>query len=215
MKNATLPSQDKVAAAWQAFSQAEQLTEHQIEQFKIYLQELERWNATTNITTIASEHNILAYHFQDSLALDKFVTFSGTEVVCDVGSGGGFPGIPLKIKYPSMKVILLEVNNKKVEFLKHIIATLGLQDIDVCDYDWRTFLRKAPYPRIDFFVARASLKPELLIKLFQPGYAYCKATLVYWASKEWEQEAPETPFIFKDELYKVGQKSRRLIFMKK
>ena len=215
MSDSKIKPDTKIAHAWQVFRTAENLTDEQKEQFAIYLRELERWNATTNITAIASEPNILSYHFQDSLAVGHFVPFTGTETICDVGSGGGFPGIPLKIKYPDMHVILLEVSNKKIAFLEHIIATLGLQGIEVCDYDWRTFLRKAPLPKIDYFMARASLKPDMLVKLFQPGYPYNSATLVYWASKEWEMQEVEKPYVFRQETYKTGLKHRRLIFMKK
>ncbi len=214
MKDAQTTVDAKVAQAWQAFRDAEHLTDEQVKQFELYLHELERWNEMTNITTIASEPNILAYHFQDSLAVGTFIPLSA-QTICDVGSGGGFPGIPLKIKYPDLSVILLEVNTKKIAFLEHIIGLLGLQNIEVCDYDWRSFLRKAPYPNIDFFMARASLKPDVLVKLFQPGYAHNKATLIYWASKEWEAATPELPYITRQETYKVGQKSRKLVFMEK
>jgi 16S rRNA (guanine527-N7)-methyltransferase len=214
VKQVELGAKDtKISAAWQAFAKHEELSEFQVGQFAIYLKELVRWNETTNITTIASEANILAYHFQDSLAVSHFISFTGTETICDVGSGGGFPGIPLKIKYPEMRVILLEVNNKKIAFLQQVIATLGLTGIEICDYDWRTLLRKAPYDHIDYFMARASLKPDELIRLFQPGYKYNKATLVYWAAKEWHKGPVEAPYIFKQEAYKTGQKQRKLVFM--
>jgi 16S rRNA (guanine527-N7)-methyltransferase len=205
----------KIEQAWQRFREQEQLTDHQVQLFSRYMQELVSFNEQTNITTIASEHNIMSYHFQDSLALGHYIDLASVTAVCDVGSGGGFPGIPLKIKYPHLSVVLLEVNTKKIEFLKLVIAALKLEGIEVCSYDWRTLLRKAPYPSIDYFLARASLKPEELVRLFQPGYRYNGAHLVYWASREWQAGLVEKPYIYREESYKTGLKQRRLIFMRK
>lgn len=212
----TLETSDpKSMQAWQSFVHVNNLTEHQATQFKVYLQELLGWNEKINLTSIETIKGALDYHFQDSLMLGQFVALSGNTTLCDVGSGGGFPGIPLKIKYPETRVILLEVNSKKIAFLEHIITLLELRDIEVCSYDWRSFLRKGLYPDIAYFCARASLKPEDLSKLFQPGYVNKNATLVYWAAKDWEPVGPEIPYIYRQEGYKTGSKSRKLVFMKK
>ncbi len=205
---------DKSLQAWQSFIQEHNLTPEQTEHFKVYLQELLSWNEKFNLTSIETIKGALDYHFTDSLMLGRFVALD-SQTIADVGSGGGFPGIPLKIKYPNLRVILLEVNNKKVTFLEHIIKLLGLQNIEVCSYDWRSFLRKGEHPTIAYFCARASLKPQDLSKLFQPGYVNKNATLVYWAARDWEPEGEEKPYIFREENYKTGSKSRKLIFMKK
>ncbi len=196
--------------AWSQFVQREQLSIEQQDLFASYLSLLLEWNDKMNLTRITSIEDVIAYHFQDSLRLGDFLDFTHIKSMCDVGSGAGFPGIALKIKYPHLTVTLLEVNAKKVSFLRHVIDVLHLASITVSDYDWRTFLRVAPTP-IDLFCARASLQPDELIRVFKPTCAYTHATLVYWASAQWHVEAPEQPFLTADHTYIVGDKTRRYI----
>ncbi len=114
------------------------------------------WNEKTNITRITSLADILEYHYRDALHLDRFIDMQQIKTICDIGTGGGIPGIPLKIKYPHLHVVLIEVNGKKIAFLRDLIETLGLKNVEIVDLDWRTFLRQTNMP-IDLFVARASL----------------------------------------------------------
>jgi len=203
----------KTRSAWRLFVKKEQLTEKQAQQFRTYLDLLVSWNEKKNLTAITQESAILTDHFQDSLRVGNFVDFEPGQTICDVGSGAGFPGIPLAIKYPDLKVILLEVHQKKCNFLLAVINHLDLENCQVNDLDWRTFLRKSPYP-VDFFFARASLKVDELMRVFKPIYAYNKSQLVYWASKYWELDTKEEPYFNKEEHYMSGNKSRRLIFFK-
>jgi 16S rRNA (guanine(527)-N(7))-methyltransferase RsmG len=203
----------KIYQAWHQFVSQEQLTVAQAQAFEQYTLLLLAWNDIMNITTITDIPILLKDHFQDSLRLAQFLPLTDRDWFCDVGSGGGFPGIPLKIMYPDVPMVLLEVNNKKARFLNTVIETLGLKGIEVCTLDWRTFIRKAPYP-ITVFVARASLRPDELIRIFKPGCAYKHAQLVYWASKNWELGTKEVPFLEKEERYDIGNKHRRLLFFK-
>jgi len=201
----------KDAQVWQSFVKKEALTPEQAEKFEQYLSHLIEWNKKSNLTSITTVSDILAYHFQDSLRIADFIDFKPGQTLCDVGSGGGFPGIPLKIRYPEVRVILIEVNNKKINFLETMISTLGLENIEVCPLDWRAFLRDAPYP-VDYFFARASLRPDELTRMFKPGCAYKGATLVYWASQQWVLDDKEAVYYRKQEEYQVGNKKRRYIF---
>lgn len=203
----------KISQAWNAFVDQEQLTVAQAHAFEQYAHLLLAWNDVMNITTITDIPVLLRDHFQDSLRFGDHVSLTANDWVCDVGTGGGFPGIPLKIMHPDVHMILLEVNHKKVQFLNTVIATLGLEGIEVCTFDWRTFVRKAPYP-ITLFVARASLRPDELVRIFKPGSAYKHADLVYWASRNWELGDKEAPFFAKEEQYDLDDKHRRLIFFK-
>ena len=151
--------------------------------------------------------DILKLHFQDSMRITQFIDFSAIKSVCDVGSGGGFPGIPLAILLPEIKITLLEVNNKKVTFLQTVIDELELTNCNVNTLDWRTFLRQAP-SAIDLFCARASLKPDELIRIFSPSCAYKDAQLVYWASKNWKPEGNQNKFLRALQSYTVDDQHR-------
>jgi 16S rRNA (guanine527-N7)-methyltransferase len=132
--------------------------------------------------------------------------------IADVGSGGGFPGLPLKIKFPHLSVVLIEVNHKKVEFLETIVRKLKLDNVTISDLDWRTFLRTTSFP-IDLFVSRASLHTDELVRLFKPGCIYNSSRLVYWASQEWEAGKKEIPYVKSEYSYTLGMKKRKYVLL--
>ncbi|MFH1975554.1 MAG: 16S rRNA (guanine(527)-N(7))-methyltransferase RsmG [Pseudomonadota bacterium] len=96
--------------------------------FSIHAGELIKWNSKTNLTSITDPFEVAVKHFLDSLAPARIIP-PGSSML-DMGSGGGFPGIPLKIILPSLSVSLVDSSRKKVSFLKHIIRTLGLEGIN-------------------------------------------------------------------------------------
>ena len=122
----------------------------------------------------------MQYHFIDSLIVANYIDLTTIKSIADVGTGGGFPGIPLKILYPHLSMTLIEVTEKKIRFLENVVAQLGLSSVEIVNLDWRTFLRKTSSP-IDLFVSRASLHSDELLKMFKPSCVYKQATLVYWA----------------------------------
>lgn len=206
------PTSDvQTLAMWRNFVSEYKLSSVQSEQFATYLKLLQQHNELINLTSITDTDNIIASHFQDSLAISKFIDFNKLTMISDVGTGGGFPGIPLKIVFPHLKVILIEVTKKKIEFLNHVIDTLELEDIQVQDIDWRTFIRKTDYP-VDLFVSRASLHTDELMRMFKQNCVYKTRQLVYWASKEWQLRAVEKPYFVKEVSYSIKQKMRRFIF---
>jgi len=204
-------SDKRIRHAWETFIVSEQLHEKQINQFEQYLSLLLEWNKIVNLTAITDIVEIIRYHFQDSLQAAKEVDFSTIRSIVDVGSGAGLPGIPLKIRYPHLFVLLIEVNRKKIAFLDAVIESLKIKSIEVYPLDWRTFLRKTAY-NVDIVCARASLKPEELIRMFKPSSPYKKATLLYWASEQWMPGQKEQPLVEKEILYTIGNKERKLIF---
>jgi 16S rRNA (guanine527-N7)-methyltransferase len=199
---------------WDSFAHNYKLSPQQLDQFKRYYLLLTTWNKRINLTTITDYAEVIAYHFEDALKLGDFIDFSQHKMLLDVGTGGGIPGIPLKIKYPHLKVILIEVVQKKVDFLELVIKELGLENIEVSLLDWRTFLRKTDHPA-DIVCARASLRPDELVRMFKPASACKDALLVYWAANDWQVPEAEQKFFMKKEHYAVGDKLRNYIFFEK
>ena len=109
------------------------LTEAQARQFARFYVELARWNERVNLTAITAWEAVQSRHFLDSLtaaqALPSEMLRSGAFI--DVGSGGGFPGIPMKLVFPDMRGMLLDATMKKISFLMHVCEALELQDISV------------------------------------------------------------------------------------
>ena len=174
---------------------------------------LEAWNKKINLTRITGLNNVIPYHFCDSLHVDGSIDFSTISGIADVGAGAGFPGLPLKIKYPHIFSVLIEVNHKKIQFLQAVIDELNLTNIEVYPYDWRTFLRTTDYP-LDFVCARASLHMDELLRMFKPASSYKTAQLVYWASDAWQAGEHEKRYLIRSESYEVGNRKRKYAFFK-
>lgn len=123
-------------------------SEDKIDKFIFYLQELKRWNKAYSLTSIEDEREIIVKHFIDSLFYLSFI--SQKAVVADVGSGAGFPGVPLAIANPELTVILIEPSWKKVAFLKNLKIKLKLNNIEILQAKAEEIHRK-----FDIVVSRA------------------------------------------------------------
>ena len=200
---------DKV---WPEFIDLYNPTDEQLEQFKRYAAYLLERNEQFNLTAVQDLSGVVRSHFEDSLAVSKFLDLKAITTVADIGSGAGFPGLPLKIMFPHLKVILIEVTRKKQEFLADVVRMLGFTDVTICGLDWRTFVKKADQT-VDLFVTRAALDELELTRIFRPACVYNKAILAYWASKDWVCHKKVESLIKRTESYRVGHKDRRLVFM--
>jgi 16S rRNA (guanine527-N7)-methyltransferase len=130
------------------------LTEEQANACMIYLVELEKWNRKFNLTAIRDEREIITKHFIDSFSyLRGFKPGLGMALL-DMGSGAGFPALPIKIAAPALSVIMVESVRKKGAFLRHIIRTLRLEGVEVLDARTGALLPKH-HARYDVVTARA------------------------------------------------------------
>ncbi len=190
------------------------LSDRQLDQFESYLLLLQEWNKMMNLTAIIDTKEIVSLHFDDSLQLSKCMDLANVNSLADVGTGAGFPGLALKIMFPHLKVLLIEVVQKKIEFLDAVIAACGIEGVEISGSDWRNFLRYPDYD-IEIFVSRAALPVEELLRVFKPSCHYKNSQLVYWASKNWIPTQAESPFIEKEYAYSIDGKLRKLVFFRR
>ncbi|MCX5885288.1 MAG: 16S rRNA (guanine(527)-N(7))-methyltransferase RsmG [Proteobacteria bacterium] len=125
----------------------------QLEQFSKYLQELKAWNKKVNLTSLRDDLDILIKHFLDSLLPVSYIPRHSS--LLDIGSGAGFPGIPLKIAEPTLFVTLLDSTRKKVFFERHLIRTLGLDGIEALHGRAEDLGKKEAPPVFDVIISRA------------------------------------------------------------
>jgi len=156
--------------------------------FNLYLKELLEWNKKFNLTSITDPEEIKLKHFEDSLSILQSLHLINESVV-DVGTGAGFPGIPLKIACPQIKLTLIESRQKKVAFLKHIVSLLKLQDVEII---WGRAEEVAKEKRevFDLAVARALAKLNILSEYCLP-LVKTNGLFVAYKDKAVEKEVEE------------------------
>ncbi len=131
--------------------------------FLTYLSELKKWNKAINLTGLTKDEEIIVKHFLDSL-LYLYVIPESELSIADVGSGAGFPGIPIKIVRPDIKMYLIEASSKKAAFLRHIVKKIDIQNIDIIEKRVEEIKVNLEFPAVDIAVTRALFTVKEFIK---------------------------------------------------
>ncbi len=135
-----------------------ELSGSQMDEFYRYYELLTEWNKVMNLTAITELHEVVTKHFLDSLSLVKAVSAGELEEarILDLGTGAGFPGIPLKIAFPDMKVTLLDSLNKRIRFLQQVVSELNLSEVEAVHGRAEDYGRQREFrENYDFCVSRA------------------------------------------------------------
>jgi len=162
------------------------LPEATVCKFALYYKELLEWNAKISLTTITEPADAAIKHFLDSILLVKYVSLAGSLI--DIGTGAGFPGIPLKIMHPELSVVLVEVVRKKASFLKQIIRLLHLDGIEVYNGRIEAF---DGHESFDYAVSRAFSALGLFCRLAGPCIKPGGKLLIMKGSDAREQAAAQ------------------------
>ena len=146
-----------------------ELSPSQLSQYEIYYQELVAWNKRVNLTHITDYEEVQIKHFLDSLTVTlAWPPATGSRLI-DVGTGAGIPGIPLKIVFPAIRLVLLEAVSKKVAFLQHILQKLGLDDVEIVVGRAEEVAHLAQYrEQFDLVLSRAVAPLPTVVELTLP-----------------------------------------------
>lgn len=201
------------------------LSEKQWNQFEAYYRELFSWNEKMNLTGITEREQVYIKHFYDSLSLSFFVPMPDVASIADIGSGAGFPSIPLKIVYPHLRVTIIDSLNKRIQFLNHLVETLELDHVQCIHGRAEDLARKAELrDSFDLVTARAVARMNVLNEFCLP---FVKPSGLFAAMKgsDPEEELREAEFslkqlrgekksTFRFEL-PIEQSTRHIILIKK
>jgi len=182
-----------------------ELSDSQLEQFDRYYEMLIEKNKVMNLTAITEYEDVVVKHFLDSLSLVrsekvKSLLYKGCDLI-DIGTGAGFPGVPLKIAFPSVKVTLMDALNKRITFLNEVILSLGLSDIEAFHARGEEVARKEQFrERFDLCVSRAVAKLNSLSELCLP-FVKVGGFFVPYKSGNIDEELEEG----KNAIYKLGK----------
>lgn len=169
-----------------------QLDENQLRLFQKYYELLIEWNTVMNLTAITEYEEVVDKHFIDSLSIEKIVDLNMVKKVMDVGTGAGFPGIPLKIVYPHLEITLLDSLNKRIKFLQEVISELGLEKIEVIHGRAEDIAKRDEYrEQYDLCVSRAVANLSTLSEYCLP-FVMPNGIFVSYKSEKAEEEVKKS-----------------------
>ena len=168
------------------------LTDMQKEQFQKYYEILVEWNKVMNLTAITEYDEVNLKHFADSLTILRLIDMKAISTVIDVGTGAGFPGIPLKIVFPQIELVLLDSLNKRIKFLNEVTEKLGLKNVQAIHGRAEDLARKQEYrEKFDLCVSRAVANLSTLSEYCIP-FVKKNGVFVSYKSGESEKEIQQS-----------------------
>lgn len=141
------------------------LSDEQVHLFMVYLQHLQTWNRSFNLTSITSDKEIVIKHFVDSFAALNAVEIPSAAHLLDVGTGAGFPGVPLKIVRPDLNITLVEPAQKKTSFLRFIVGLLRLEHVKISESKIEKFACSHDCLGAYDYITTRALKPTLVMEI--------------------------------------------------
>lgn len=200
-----------------------ELTDHQLQQFLIYYEMLVEKNKVMNLTAITDFDEVIEKHFLDSLSLIRVLDLHQPISVMDMGTGAGFPGIPLKIAFPEISVTLADSLNKRVIFLKEVIDELGLKDIDAIHGRAEDLAQKKDYrENFDLCVSRAVANLSTLAEYCIPFVKIGGMFIAYKAGECDEEVAAAKSSVFllggkiqQIKKFNIGEAKRAFVIIQK
>lgn len=164
------------------------ISDESLEKFKVFYEELVNWNERFNLTAITDKEKVIVKHFYDSLLAVNTKGWTGDGALVDIGTGAGFPGVPLKIINPKMTVTLIDSTVKKTIFLKNLIARLELNGVEVVQGRVEEIARREEYRgNYDFAVVRAVAGMPVLLEYGLP-LLKLRGKLIIYKGPDWETE---------------------------
>lgn len=183
------------------------LSEKQLQQFLSYYEMLIEKNKVMNLTAITEKEEVIDKHFIDSISFNKAMDVTKSLKILDLGTGAGFPGIPLKIAYPNLEITLLDSLNKRIKFLDEVIEALGLEGISTIHGRAENYAKQVSYrEQFDICVSRAVANLATLSEYCLP-YVKEGGCFISYKSGSVEEELEQS----KKAIFELGGKVKEVI----